>query len=59
VIYNRWGQKIFESKDPSKGWDGKVNGVLQAAETFVWACNYTQRDTGVKESKTGTVTLLR
>jgi gliding motility-associated-like protein len=59
IIFNRWGQKIFESKDPSRGWDGKVNGTLQAAETFVWACNFTVRDKGVKDSKHGTVTLVR
>jgi gliding motility-associated-like protein len=59
VIYNRWGQKIFESKDPSKGWDGKVNGVMQTADTFVWACTFTIKDNGVKDSKNGTVTLLR
>jgi gliding motility-associated-like protein len=30
-IYNKWGQLVFESKDPSVGWDGDFgagNGVL-------------------------------
>ena len=26
TIYNRWGQKLFEWTDPSKGWDGTFNG---------------------------------
>ena len=26
VIYNRWGQKLFEWTDPADGWDGKFNG---------------------------------
>ena len=26
VIFNRWGQKIYEWKDPAGGWDGKFNG---------------------------------
>lgn len=25
-IFNRWGQKLFEWTDVSKGWDGKYNG---------------------------------
>lgn len=25
-IFNRWGQKLFEWTDVSKGWDGKFNG---------------------------------
>ncbi len=26
TIFNRWGNKLFEWTDPSKGWDGKYNG---------------------------------
>jgi gliding motility-associated-like protein len=26
IIYNRWGQKVFETKDYTEGWDGKFNG---------------------------------
>lgn len=26
VIYNRWGQKLFEWTDPADGWDGKYKG---------------------------------
>lgn len=25
-IYNRWGQKMFETSDPAQGWDGIYNG---------------------------------
>lgn len=27
-IFNRWGNQLFYSTDPSKGWDGKYNGKL-------------------------------
>ena len=26
IIFNRWGQKIYEWTDPAGGWDGKWNG---------------------------------
>ena len=54
VIYNRWGQVVFRSKDPSAGWDGgrKPGG------TYVWMCRYKFSDAGRKVEK-GTVELIR
>ena len=40
TIYNRWGQVIFQTDQPEKGWDGKVNGVTQPTTGFVWICDY-------------------
>ena len=34
-IYNRWGQLVFQSNNASKGWNGKLNGILQSG-VFVW-----------------------
>lgn len=28
IIYNRWGEKLFESTNPSNGWDGYYNNEL-------------------------------
>ena len=39
-IYNRYGQKVFESSDPSSGWDGKINGSPQNQGAFTWQVNY-------------------
>lgn len=39
-VYNRFGQKIFETTDMSKGWDGTINGKPQDPNTFVWYCTY-------------------
>jgi gliding motility-associated-like protein len=35
-VYNRWGQLVFTTADHSKGWNGKISGVLQPAAVFVW-----------------------
>lgn len=26
-VYNRWGRQVYTWTDPTKGWDGKINGV--------------------------------
>ncbi|HEV8283769.1 MAG TPA: gliding motility-associated C-terminal domain-containing protein [Chitinophagaceae bacterium] len=57
-IYNRWGQKIFYSKDPQKGWNGLVNGAMQQTGMFVWQCEY-QLQGDEKKFKKGTVMLIR
>jgi gliding motility-associated-like protein len=36
VIYNRWGQKVFETKNPSDCWDGRFQGELQPSGGFVY-----------------------
>ncbi|MEP6682933.1 MAG: gliding motility-associated C-terminal domain-containing protein [Parafilimonas sp.] len=58
-VYNRWGQMVFETKDWTKKWDGRVNGNPQAAGTYVWMLHYTNRDTGQLFSLKGTTVLIR
>jgi gliding motility-associated-like protein len=35
-VFNRWGQLVFATQDPQRGWDGKINGASQGTGTFVW-----------------------
>jgi gliding motility-associated-like protein len=35
-VFNRWGQLMFETKDPSQRWDGRFKGIKQPLETYVW-----------------------
>lgn len=35
-VYNRWGQLVFSTNRNGHGWDGRVNGQLQASNTYVW-----------------------
>ena len=61
LIYNRWGQQLFESEDPEKGWDGKVNGQLCPIGTYFYLIRYaTICSSGVDKDgvKKGSVTLL-
>lgn len=34
VIYDRWGEKVFESHDPANGWDGTFNGKVLAPDVY-------------------------
>lgn len=57
-IYNRWGQLMFSTSDPTKGWDGRYKGVLQATDTFVWMVKGTDY-LGRMITKKGTMVLMR
>jgi gliding motility-associated-like protein len=58
AIYNRWGQKIFETNKLDEGWDGKFNGEWQPVGVYVYTIEAVKAS-GYKFSKQGTVTLLR
>ncbi len=36
VIFDRWGQMVFESDDVDKGWDGKAGGQVCPPESYIW-----------------------
>jgi len=38
-VYNRYGQVVFETNNPLKKWDGRINGFL-ATGTFVYYAQY-------------------
>lgn len=57
-VYNRWGQMVFQSSDGRSGWDGRINGVIQNTNTYVWLVDGVDY-TGKKFTAKGTVTLIR
>lgn len=57
VIFNRWGQRIFQTKNPSAGWDGKFNGKLQNGSVFVWYSGFKRNNKQLKLK--GTMVLIR
>jgi gliding motility-associated-like protein len=59
LIYNRWGQKIFETMDYSKGWDGTLSGIMQNAGTYAWYCEFRTINNPIPEKRKGTVLLIR
>jgi gliding motility-associated-like protein len=57
-IYNRWGEKVFESKDIYKGWDGTYKNEKCNTGVFVYYLEATLVD-GRKVERQGNVTLVR
>ena len=61
LIYDRWGQLLFESTELDKGWDGKIKGQDAPFGVYAWRIDYnTVSDDGTRPvNLTGTVILLR
>jgi len=58
IIYNRYGQKVFEANDQTNGWDGTLNGKNENPGVFVWYLEYVLTD-GTSDVLKGNVTLLK
>ncbi len=60
LIFNRWGQLLFESNDVAVGWDGTVEGGTPVPDgVYVYVVKYKECDKTATKSKTGHVTVLR
>lgn len=58
VIYNRWGQELFQSASIYNGWDGTSNGKPLPAGVYYYMARYTMGD-GLSNVQKGSVTLLK
>ncbi len=58
IIWNRWGQKVFETNSKKLGWDGKYKGVLQPMDAYAYTLEVEFTD-GTKATKKGDITLIR
>ncbi|MGB1243161.1 MAG: gliding motility-associated C-terminal domain-containing protein, partial [Chitinophagales bacterium] len=40
MIFNRWGEKVFESQDPEEAWNGTHNDELQPIGVYAYVIRY-------------------
>ncbi|GAA0874644.1 hypothetical protein GCM10009118_10520 [Wandonia haliotis] len=59
LIFNRWGEVLFESNDAEFGWDGTYGGQLVEDGVYVWRISFKNETTDRREVITGHVTLIR
>ena len=59
LIFNRWGELIFEDQHSSQGWDGYHKGVLAQDGVYVWKINCKEVSGGQHHEYIGHVTLMR
>ena len=58
VIYNRWGEKVFETTDKNIGWNGRHRGEKAQSSVYVYYVEAEVEDVGRVEQK-GNITLVR
>lgn len=58
AIWNRWGQKVFETGNRFEGWNGRVKGVVQPMDVYAYTLSVEFFD-GTKTTKKGDITLIR
>jgi gliding motility-associated-like protein len=58
VVFNQWGEKLFESSDQSRGWDGTYKGKVQPSGVYMYVCRMVLTDGTVMDKK-GAINLIR
>ncbi|MDQ2657016.1 MAG: PKD domain-containing protein, partial [Bacteroidota bacterium] len=58
MIFNRWGELMFESTSPQVGWDGYHKGKLCAQDVYIYRITV-EYESGRTFTRTGDINLLR
>ena len=58
AVYDRWGEKVFETTDKNNGWDGTYKGSTISGAVFVYYCKGKYTD-GLEFKQKGDITLVR
>ena len=57
-VFNEWGTMIYETNDPSQGWNGMQNGKAVQNGNYVYCVNVTLQD-GTTKQLTGHFSVIR
>ena len=59
LIFNRWGEIIWESYDHTVGWDGTYMGRTVQDGTYTWRIDFSISANDKRELITGHVNVIR
>lgn len=59
LIYNRWGEIVFESRNSEIGWDGTYNNSLVEEGAYIWIVRFQGENNSSRQQIKGVVNLLR
>jgi gliding motility-associated-like protein len=59
LIFDRWGERIFESEVPGETWDGNMKGQLVESEVYVWKLHCRDLLSNKRIDHIGHVTVVR
>ncbi len=57
-IYTRWGQLVYDMQPNEEGWDGRIKGIFQTTNTYVWVLEAEGLDNRIYLKK-GSIVLIK
>jgi gliding motility-associated-like protein len=57
-VYNRWGERVFNTENFEQGWDGTIDGKEAPSGSYIYIVQYQSSD-GKEFQQKGTVTITR
>ena len=60
-IFNRWGELVFESYDPTFGWSGLYgkDGVVVQEGSYTWKIDFKLKENDTRKIEVGSVSVLK
>ncbi len=49
AVFNRWGAKLFETSEPTIGWNGYYNGEACKMDVYIWKATISGLNGAIKE----------
>ena len=58
TIFDRWGQVVFETRNPEEGWDGLIKGLPARMGVYVFQLSFRMKNNKLY-TRRGMVNLIR